>query len=461
MYAHLGSPESASLLYSELREPDTVTQTAILCSLAGSGRIDDARSLFDEMPSRDPIAWNAMIAGYSHVGRSREALELFSAMQAERVRVTEATMVSVLTACAHLGALDQGEWTHVYIQRNGLKVTVTLGTALTDMYSKCGDAERAMQVFWAMEERNVYTWSSAMSGLAMNGLGHRCLELFGRMKEHNVEPNGITFVSVLRGCAVAGLVDQGREHFDSMRACYGIEPWAEHYGCLVDLYGRAGQLDDAFDVIKSMPITPHAGAWGALLNACRIYKNVELGEIAMRKIVELESRNHGAYVQLSNIYAGSRNWKGVSSVRELMQSRRVRKQPGCSVIEVTGEIHEFFVGDRSHPRYREIEAMLGEMSRRLRLAGFSAKTNEVLFDIAEEEKEDALCWHSEKLAIAFGLVALDRGATIRIVKNLRVCWDCHDATKYISKVFGREIVVRDRNRFHHFKGGVCSCKDYW
>lgn len=430
-------------------------------ALAGSGEVDLARELFDGMPQRDPIAWNTMIAGYSQVGRSKEALELFSLMQVEGVTVSEATMVSVLTACAHLGALAQGKWAHGYIQKNKIRITVTLGTALIDMYSKCGDMMKAMVVFWSMREKNVYAWSSALSGLAMNGAGKECLELFELMKQQHVQPNGVTFISVLRGCSVAGLVDKGHEHFDSMRNEYGIEPWYEHYGCIVDLYGRSGRLDDAVNFINAMPIEPHVGAWGALLNACRIYKNIELGELATQKILELESKNDGAYVLLSNIYADSRNWKGVSSVRESMKAKGVSKEPGCSVIEVAGKVHEFFVGDRSHPRYKEIEVMLGEMSKRLRLAGFEARTNEVFFDIEEEEKEDALCWHSEKLAIAFGLIVLGEGVTIRIVKNLRVCLDCHDATKFISKVFEREIVVRDRNRFHHFKDGACSCMDYW
>ncbi|KAG6509519.1 putative pentatricopeptide repeat-containing protein At5g40405 [Zingiber officinale] len=461
MYAEFGDLEAALRVYSEVRDADTVARTAMLGALAAAGEIDHARELFDDMPSRDPIAWNAMIAGYSQVGRSREALQLFSSMQLEGMRVSEATLVSVLTACGHLGALDQGKWAHSYLQRNRLRITVTLGTALVDMYSKCGDTEWAMEVFWRMQEKNVYTWSSAMSGLAMNGAGKECLKLFDQMKELGLLPNGVTFISVLRGCSVAGLVEEGRQHFDSMHEKYGINPWREHYGCMVDLYGRAGLLDDAVDFINNMPIEPHAGAWGALLNACRIHRNIELGEYAMKKLVEVESRNDSAYVLMSNMYAESRNWEGVNDVRESMKGKGVRKEPGCSVMEVGGEVHEFFVGGKSHPRYKEIVLMLQEISRKLRLAGYTAKTNEVMFNIEEEEKEDALRLHSEKLAIAFGLIALDEGTCIRIVKNLRVCWDCHDTSKLISRVFQREIILRDRNRFHHFKDGTCSCKDFW
>ncbi|XP_008221687.1 PREDICTED: putative pentatricopeptide repeat-containing protein At5g40405 [Prunus mume] len=461
MYAELGCLHSCHRVFGEIVEPDLVCQTAMVSACARCGDVGFARELFDEMPQRDPIAWNAMIAGYAQCGKSREALNLFHLMQMEGVRVNEVSMVSVLSACSHLGALDQGRWAHAYIERNKLRMTVTLGTALIDMYAKCGNMNKAMEVFWGMKEKNVYTWSSALGALAMNGFGEKCLELFSFMNKEGVHPNEVTFVSVLRGCTVVGLVEEGRQHFDSMKKLYGIEPQLEHYGCIVDLYGRAGRLDEALNFINGMPMKPHAGAWGALLNASRMYKNMEIGELASRKIVELEAKNHGAYVLLSNIYADSKLWDGVSNVRRTMKAKGVRKLPGCSVLEVDGEVHEFLVGDKSHPRYDEIEAMLGEISRRLKLAGYVANTNPVLFDIEEEEKEDALCKHSEKVAIAFGLISLKEGVPIRIVKNLRVCWDCHDVTKMISKLFNREIIVRDRNRFHHFQDGECSCKGYW
>ncbi|KAF4371037.1 putative pentatricopeptide repeat-containing protein At5g40405 [Cannabis sativa] len=461
MYAELGCLNSCHKVFGGISSPDVVCQTAMVSACAKCGDLGFARDLFDEMPGRDSIAWNAMIAGYAQRGKSREALSLFYLMQMEGVKVNEVSMVSVLSACSHLGALDQGRWAHAYIEKNKLRVTVNLGTALIDMYAKCGAMDKAMEVFWGMKEKNVFTWSSAMGGLAMNGFGEKCLELFSLMKKDGVQPNEVTFVAVLRGCSVVGLVDEGKEHFSSMKTSYGIEPEIEHYGCLVDLYGRAGRVVEALNVINSMPMQPHAAAWGALLNACRMYKNLELGELASRKIVELESKNHGAYVLLSNIYADSKKWDGVSNVRQIMKSKGVKKIPGCSVIEVDGEVHEFFVGDKSHPRYNEIEIMLGEISRRLKLFGYVANTNPVLFDIEEEEKEDALCKHSEKVAIAFGLISLREGVPIRIVKNLRVCWDCHEVTKIISKVFNREIIVRDRNRFHHFKDGQCSCRGYW
>lgn len=461
MYAAVGDVGAARAAFGEIAIPDVVCVTAMVGALAALRDVNAARDLFDGMPQRDHVAWNAMIAGYVRVGRSREALRLFDEMQKAGAAVGEATLVSVLTACAQMGALERGKWVHSYVRSRGMRVSVTLGTALVDMYSKCGAVAAAMEVFESMSERNVYAWTSAVSGLAMNGMGKECLALFKRMEGAGVEPNGVTFVAVLRGCSMAGLVDEGRACFDSMEDKHGVEPWLEHYGCMVDLYGRAGHLDDAVDFIDAMTTEPHEGVWGALLNASRIHNNVELGKYAMDKLTAIESKNDAAHVLLSNIYAESQNWKGVSTVRGMMKAKGVKKVPGCSAIEVNGKVHEFFVGAKSHPRYEEIEMMLAEMSQRLRIQGYVANTKEVLFDIEEEEKEGAISLHSEKLALAFGLITLPEGMEIRIVKNLRVCKDCHDYTKFISKAFNREIVMRDRNRFHHFKDGVCSCRDYW
>lgn len=460
MYAALGDVAAARAAFAEIACPDVVCVTAMVGALAAGGDVDAARGLFDGMPQRDHVAWNAMIAGYVHVGRSREALRLFDEMLSAGTTVGEATLVSVLTACAQIGALDRGKWVHWYVRSRGMQMSVKLGTALVDMYSKCGAVVTAMEVFESMAERNVYTWTSAVSGLAMNGMGVECLQLFKRMVSAGIQPNGVSFVAVLGGCSIAGLVDEGRACFDSM-VKYGVDPWPEHYGCMVDLYGRAGRLDDAINFINAMSMEPHEGVWGALLNASRIHNRVDLGEYALDKLLAIESENDAAHVLLSNIYAESQNWKGVSRVRGMMKAKGVKKVPGWSTIEVDGKVHEFFAGSKSHPRYSEIELMLAEMNRRLRLQGYTANTREVLFDIEEEEKEGAISLHSEKLALAFGLIALPEDVEIRIVKNLRVCRDCHDYTKLISKVFNREIVMRDRNRFHHFKGGECSCRDYW
>ncbi|KAG0455216.1 hypothetical protein HPP92_024508 [Vanilla planifolia] len=319
LYAGFGSATACRRIFGELRHPDLVTRTAMIGAYAASGEVDVGRHLFDEMLHRDSIAWNAMIAGYTHVGRPREALELFSEMQGEGACVNEATMVSVVTACAQLGALDQGRWAHGYIQKKRILLIVALGTALIDMYSKCGDLGRAMEVFESMPEKNVYTWSSMMSGLAMNGEGKECIELFVMMEDEGLSPNEITFLSVLRGCSIVGMVDKGKEYFQLMKTKYCMKPWPEHYGCMVDLYGRAGQLEEAFHVINTMPCKPHIEAWGALLNACKIHRRIDLGELAMSKIVELKKQMMGlmCFCQTSTQIPGtgpSRQCKGVDEI---------------------------------------------------------------------------------------------------------------------------------------------------
>ncbi|KAL4589367.1 hypothetical protein LXL04_002273 [Taraxacum kok-saghyz] len=335
LYAEMGFLRDLKDLFFNIHEPDLVTHTTMVVACARLGDIAFARQLFDKMPDRDVIAWNAMIAGYVQYGEPSKGLELFNMMEINSLKVNEATMVSVLSACTQLGVLDAGQRAHRYINNKRLQINITLGSALVNMYAKCGDINTAMKVFWGMKEKNVYTWSGAIGGLAMNGHGKTCLHLFTLMlQEKNITPNEVTFTSILKGCSVAGLVEEGCKIFESMIKEYGIEPKLEHYGCMVDLYARSGHLDEALRFIQSMPCAPHAEAWGALLNACKIYKNVELAELASRKMVELEGKSDGAYVELSNVYADFKNWDGVDGVRHRMKSKRVMKVPGVSVIDI-------------------------------------------------------------------------------------------------------------------------------
>ncbi|KAK1415504.1 hypothetical protein QVD17_31287 [Tagetes erecta] len=333
MYAEMGLLEDLKDLFMDVYDSDLVTQTAMVVACAKLGDIVFARQVFDKMPEWDVVAWNAMIAGYVQCGEPLNGLELFYRMESKGLKVNEASMVSVLSACTRLGALDIGKRAHEYIARKKLKIDVTLGSALVDMYAKCGDINMAMEVFWGMKEKNVYTWSGAIGGLAMNGYGEECVELYRRMLHEDVKPNEVTFTSVLKGCSVAGLVEEGCKLFESMVKEYAIEPQLEHYGCMVDLYGLSGRLNEALKFIYNMPVRPHAGAWGALLKACKLYNNVEMAELASRKMVELEGEKDGAYVELSNVYADFNRWDGVHDVRYKMKSKRVVKVPGVSLIE--------------------------------------------------------------------------------------------------------------------------------
>jgi pentatricopeptide repeat protein len=276
-----------------------------------------------------------------------------------------------------------------------------------------------------------------------------------------MKPDHVTFVGVLSACCHAGLVDEGWQYFDSMRKYYHITPTMDHYGCMVNLLGRAGLLDEAHYFINQMPIKPDATVWLCLLGYCRAYANIYLGERIAKHLNELDPKNAAPYVLLSNIYAAVGRWDEIRKVRELMKERQVEKKPGCSWIEVNKEVYAFLSGDKSHPQIEKIHAELERLSGQMKAAGYVPDVSNVLNNVDEEQKEHILCHHSEKLAIAFGLLNTSPGATIRVMKNLRVCVDCHSATKFISKIVAREIIVRDSNRFHHFKDGKCSCADYW
>eukprot|EP01018_Ginkgo_biloba_P039546 Gb_03570 [translate_table: standard] len=423
--------------------------------------IEIARIVFDKMCERDVVSWNAMITGYAQNGYSDEALKVFRQMEVAGVKPDSVTIVSILPACADLAALQQGKEIHVHIIRNGFELHVSVENALIDMYAKCGSIQVARHVFDKMPQRDVVSWNSMIAGYGMHGYGVDALAVHYQMQRACIEPDYVTFIAVLFACSHAGLVDEGLQCFDCMSRDYNITPRIEHYACLVDLLGRAGQLDEAWELIEKMPFDPDAGVWGALLSACRIHRNIELGEIAAEHLFELEPENPGYYILLSNIYAAAGRWDGVGKVRTMMKERGVKKRPGCSWIEFNNRIHAFLVGDKLHPQADKIYAMLERLAEQMKESGYVADKNFVLHDVEEEEKEYILCGHSEKLAIAFGLINTRPGTAIRITKNLRVCGDCHSATKFISKIVGREIIVRDAIRFHRFRDGMCSCGDYW
>ncbi|XP_074576060.1 pentatricopeptide repeat-containing protein At2g02980, chloroplastic-like [Curcuma longa] len=443
-------------------DSDVFVNTALVSMYCSFGHVGVAERVFDGMPHRNSVTWNAMITGYVNNRRFREAHVLFSRMIRSGAELGEVTMVCALTACSHLGALRQGIWIHNYIKNHGLTVNVFVGTALIDMFMKCGVVDEAVKVFRAMRVRNDFTWNALISGFAMNGGGEAALGVFNEMIAENIKPNGITFLAVLCACCHHGFVNQGRKFFISMEKDFGLQPRIEHYGCMVDLLGRAGVLKEAYGLIQTMPMKPDAAIWRALAAACRIHGDLELGELAIRKLLELEPCNGENYILLVNLLARDQRWTTIGKVRQMMRQRGIKKDPGCSSIEIDGVVHEFLVTDGfQRDGLGDIFAMLVKMKRELKLAGYRVDTDMVSYDLEEEEREMSVMHHSEKIALAFGLVRTQHGSDLRIVKNLRICVDCHTFFKFVSKVYQRNIVVRDNNRYHHFAGGICSCKDYW
>ncbi|XP_015578782.1 pentatricopeptide repeat-containing protein At2g29760, chloroplastic [Ricinus communis] len=463
MYVKNGSLEDARRLFDKMEEKDIFSWTTMIDGYAKRRDFDAARSVFDAMPRQDISAWNVLISAYEQDGKPKEALAIFHELQLSKTaKPDEVTLVSTLSACAQLGAIDIGGWIHVYIKKQDIKLNCHLTTSLIDMYSKCGEVEKALDIFYSVDRRDVFVWSAMIAGLAMHGRGRAAIDLFFEMQETKVRPNAVTFTNLLCACSHTGLVNEGRMFFNQMESVYGVVPGIKHYACMVDILGRAGLLGEAIELVEKMPIDPNASVWGALLGACRIHGNVELAEMACSRLLDMDPCNHGAYVLLSNIYAKTGKWDKVSGLRQHMKDFGIKKEPGCSSIEVDGVIHEFLVGDNSHPLSKQIYTKLDEIVARLKSTGYVPNASHVLQFVEEEDmKEKALNLHSEKLAIAFGLISLGPSQPIRIVKNLRVCGDCHLVAKLVSKLYNRDIILRDRYRFHHFSGGNCSCMDYW
>lgn len=454
-------------VYQIDRENDLLVTTALIDMYAKCKSISVARSIFDSvlLKDRTVATWTVMIGGYAQHGEADDGLELFSKMfQEDKAGKPNAfTICCVLMACARLSALRLGRQIHAYVFRCPPEYAsmVFVENCLIDMYSKCGDIDAARVVFDNMPKRNSVSWTSLLNGYGIHGRGEEALEVFDKMKVADVVPDGITSLVVLYACSHSGMVDQGVRYFNNMHAEFGVAPGLEHYACMVDLLGRAGRLDEAMKLIESMPMEPAPVVWVALLSGCRLHANVELGEYAARRLIELESENDGSYTLLSNIYASARRWKDVARVRSLMKHTGIKKRPGCSWIQGKKGTVTFYVGDRTHPEWERVYGLLSSLIERIKTMGYVPETSYALHDVDDEEKDDLLFEHSEKLALAYGILTTAPGLPIRITKNLRVCGDCHSAIAYISRIVEHEIILRDSSRFHHFKKGSCSCREYW
>ncbi|CAN1167093.1 Pentatricopeptide repeat-containing protein At3g46790, chloroplastic [Linum perenne] len=460
MYSSMGLVCDARKVFDKMPRRTIFVYNALFRALSLAGLGDEVLDLYRRMPVKNVVSWSAMIACYAKNEMGFEALELFREMVV-RIGPNSVTMVSVLQACGALGALEQGKMIHGYIVRNGLDSILPVVSGLVTMYTRCGKLEVAKLVFDKMCRRDVVSWNALISGYGAHGYGRRALEVFDEMVGCGVSPSNVSFVSVLGACSHVGLVDEGRALFDSMRRYHGMFPTVDHYAAMVDLLGRANRLEEAARFIEGMRIEPGPKVWGALLGSCRIHCNVELAEWASGKLFELEPMNAGNYVLLADVYAGAGMWDEVKRVKKLMESKGLQKLRGRSWIEAKREVHWFASVDEFNPRMEQLHAMVSELSSMMKEDGYVPRTNVVLYDLEEEEKERILLGHSEKLALAFGLINTSNAEPIRITKNLRLCEDCHSFTKYISKLARKEILVRDVNRFHHFRDGVCSCGDFW
>lgn len=434
---------------------------ALIDMFTKSKCLEDAAVVFSRLTERDPFAWTAIIGGYAQTAQAEKAVKYFSQMQREGGKPSEFTLASCLSGCSQLANLENGQQFHSMAIKAGLSGDMFVASALVDMYGKCGCIEDAEDIFKGLVSRDTILWNTIVCGYAQHGQGEKTLEAFRSMLDDGFVPDDITFIGVLSACSHMGLVEEGKEYFHSLSNTYQIIPTMEHYACMVNILGRAGRFDEVKTFIQEMKLTPSALIWETVLGACKLHGNVEFAESAAEKLFGLVPEMDSSYILLSNIYASKGRWGDVRRIRELMSSRGVKKEPGCSWVEVDAQVHVFLSQDSSHPKIRDIYLKLEELGQKLTSVGYTPKTEHVLHNVSEKEKMENLSYHSERLALAFALISNHPSKIIRIYKNLRICGDCHDVMKLISDTTNREIVIRDIKRFHHFKNGICSCGDFW
>ncbi|XP_059291891.1 pentatricopeptide repeat-containing protein At1g25360 [Lycium ferocissimum] len=461
LYWKCGRVDEARKVFDNLVFKDLVSWNAVLSAYVSAGRINEAKLFFDEMPEKNSLAWTVMISGFAQNGQGEESLKLFNQMRVNGIELCGYAFAGAITSCAVLATLETGCQLHAQLIQRGFDSSLSAGNALITFYGRSGVIEAARTVFLTMPCVDLVSWNALIAALGQHGYGAQAVELFDQMLCEHITPDRISFLTVISACSHAGLVEKGREYFNIMQSVYKINPGEDHYARLVDLLSRAGMLSEAKDVIQSMPNKPGAPIWEALLAGSRTHRNVDLGVEAAEKLFELTPQHDGTYILLANTFAAAGRWDDAAKVRKLMRDQGVKKEPGCSWIKVENTVHVFLVDDTAHPEIQAVYNYLEELRLKMRKMGYVPDTQYVLHDMETEQKEYALSTHSEKLAVVFGLLKLPRGATIRVFKNLRICGDCHNAFKFMSKVEAREIIVRDGNRFHHFRDGGCSCGNYW
>ncbi|KVI11620.1 Pentatricopeptide repeat-containing protein [Cynara cardunculus var. scolymus] len=441
---------------------DIVLQNTLTNTYGKCGCIDYASRVFELISVKNVVSWTIMMCCLVQNGFSNEVFDVFTSMKETGIEPDSIALLSLLSAAVDLSALRKGKEIHGYIIRKGFILQGPISSSLVDMYASCGALNDSFKVFSCIQVKDLVLWTSMINAYGMHGLGKEAVRLFNQMVAENVLPDHVSFLAILYACSHSSLINEGKSFFKSMVHDYALDPWQEHFTCMVDLLGRANNLEEAFMFVRNMETNPNVAIWRSLLGACKMHSNLELGNFAAKKLLELDSEKMKNFVLVSNFYALCGRWDDVDYLRTKMRQQGLKKDPGCSWIEIGNKIHVFTVRDKSHPESDEIYNKLAQINDTIkRKGGYVAETKYILHDIEQKDKAEMLNGHSERLAIAYGLLKTTKGTPIRITKNLRVCDDCHTFSKLVSEYFEQEIIVRDANRFHHFGFGVCSCGDFW
>uniref|UniRef100_A0A2P2Q3W4 Pentatricopeptide repeat-containing protein At5g13270ic-like n=1 Tax=Rhizophora mucronata TaxID=61149 RepID=A0A2P2Q3W4_RHIMU len=419
-----------------------------------------ASRAFERISKPNDVTWSALIAGYCQNGKFDEPLKLFQSLRSKPMELNSFTYTSIFQACSALADFNTGAQAHADAIKRSMVAPQHGESAMITMYSRCGRLDLASRAFESIEDPDAVAWTAIIAGYAYQGNANEALRLFRRMTDSGQRPNGITFIAVSTACSHAGLVTEGKQYLESMSSEYGVAPTIDHYDCMIDVYSRAGYLQEALELVRSMPVAADAMSWKCLLGGCWTYRNLEIGKIAAQNLFQIDPDDTAGYILLFNLYASFGKWTEAADVRRMMAERNLKKELSCSWITVKGRVHRFVVGDKHHPQTDEIYSKLEEFKHAVVEKENELLTGDLLSGSLPERKEQLLV-HSERLAIAFGLISTPRTAPITVFKNLRACKDCHDFAKRVSLLTRREIAVRDSFRFHHFKLGECSCNDYW
>ncbi|OAY63699.1 pentatricopeptide repeat-containing protein At1g71420 [Ananas comosus] len=456
---HCGQLHCLAIKTNSLLEVEVATAFVKSYS-ALEGDFDEYYKIFCGAKDHDIVSWTGIMTSCADKEPEKAAL-LFHQLRHEGPKPDRYTFSIAVKVSAGFATARYCSSLHPLILKSGFGDDTVVLNALIHAYARCGSIDSAEHIFEQLMDRDEVSWNSMIKAYAAHGRGKEAISIFEDMVKH-VAPDSATFVGLLTACSHGGLVDEGRGIFKMMHEVYNISPQLDHYACMVDILGRNGNIKEAYDLIDELPVRPDSVIWSALLGACRKHGEMQIGEKAAKKLMELEPKNSIGYVMISNLYCESGNLGDGAFARKEMKVCGVKKEPGLSWIEIANRVHEFSAGARRHPQRELIYVELYKLAEKLKEMGYVAQTRLVFHETLEEDKKDRLLLHSEKLALAFALINPSAVVgSVRIMKNIRICEDCHNFIRLASKCIGKEIVVRDANRFHHFVAGVCSCGDYW